>query len=86
MEDDSDEDWISRNEADSETDEDMDYEAERVKNLQLRSSMAHECAAVRLKPFISFSVPFLLNGFPSNQSLIILYRTHVGVSSLDCKR
>ncbi|XP_030453604.1 origin of replication complex subunit 1B-like [Syzygium oleosum] len=45
VEDDSDEDWISRNEADSETDEDMDYEAERVKNLQLRSSMAHECAA-----------------------------------------
>lgn len=45
LEDDSDEDWISRNEAYSETDEDMDFEEERVKNLQSRSSMAHICAA-----------------------------------------
>lgn len=46
VEDDSDEDWASRNEADSETDEEIDYEEERVKNLQSRLSLAHECAAV----------------------------------------
>ncbi|KAL3718635.1 hypothetical protein ACJRO7_003716 [Eucalyptus globulus] len=45
VEDDGDEDWTSRNEADSGTDEDMDYEDERVKNLQSRSSIIHECAA-----------------------------------------
>ncbi|KAK3408562.1 hypothetical protein EUGRSUZ_J00777 [Eucalyptus grandis] len=45
VEDDGDEDWISRDEADSGTDEDMDYEEERVKNLQSRSSITHECAA-----------------------------------------
>jgi len=86
VEDDSDEYWISRNEANSGTDEDMDYEEERVKNLQSRSSITHECAAVRMKPFILFFCSFPLNGFSSNRSLIILYRTHVGASSLDCKR
>ncbi|KAJ6409144.1 hypothetical protein OIU84_008776 [Salix udensis] len=42
---DIDEDWKSSKDAESDTDEDVEYEDEKVKNLQSRASSAHELAA-----------------------------------------
>lgn len=83
---DSDEDWKVGKDVDSDTDDEMYFEEENIKNIRAKSFSAHELAAVRML-FLFTDLWLQLEGLQIKlYQFCVLCRTQERGGSLDQKR